>query len=361
MASTLSLPSLRGLLGSPWLRPLNDAAALDDLLALVDPLWSLSTIRARVVAARTEAPRVRTLVLEPNRHWPGHRAGQHLAVEVEIDGRRLRRTFSLSSAPRPDGLLEITVKAREGGRVSRWWNERAAIGDVLTLGAPAGDFVLPSPLPRRLVMLTAGSGLTPAMAMLRELAVRASRAEVLLVHSARTRRESIFAAELEDLARSGAWLDYRPRFTADDGRLDDEALAALAREAGAIPAYACGPADFVEAVRRAWKEAGLAANLRVESFGAARSRSATGEPAPVHARRTARTFAAAPGQTLLESAEAAGLSPKYGCRAGICQECRCRKLDGVAVDLRDGRELAEPGETIQLCVTAARTPLVLDL
>jgi ferredoxin-NADP reductase len=361
MATTMFPSLLRVFFQSPWLRPLNDPAALDDLLSVVDPLWSLSRVRARVVDRKREAPGVTTLVLETNRRWPGHVSGQHVTVEVEVDGRRLRRPFSLSSAPRGDGLVEITVKLREGGAVSRWWNEDAAVGDVLTLGEPSGDFVLPPVLSRRLVMLTAGSGLTPVMAMLRELRGRAARTEVVLVHSARTRGDAIFAEELDDLARSGAWLDYRPRLTATDGRLDDDALDALAREAGDAPAYVCGPVEFALAVHGAWSRAGLAANLRTESFGAPRPRSDAGTSSEVHARRSARTFTAQPGQSLLEAAEAAGLRPSYGCRAGICQECRCRKLDGVVEDIRDGRRLDEPGESIQLCVTVARSAVTLDL
>lgn len=353
--------SLRGLLGSPWLRPLNDLAALDDLLAVVDPLWSLTAVRARVVEARVEAPGVRTLVLSPNRWWPGHAAGQHVAVEVEIDGRRRRRTFSLSSAPRRDGLLEITVKRREGGAVSGWWNGAAAIGDLVTLGKPSGDFVLPRELPSRVVMLAAGSGVTPVMAMLRELAARRPHCRVTMLSWARTPGDAIFAQELQRMARDGSWFDYRPHFTASAGRIGDDALTRLAVEAGEAPAYACGPEGFVARVRAAWTRAGRAAHLRVESFGAPLRRASAEGPSPVHARRSARTFAAAPGRTLLEAAEDAGLRPAYGCRAGVCHECRCRKLDGVAVDLRDGRLLAEPGETIQLCVTAAATPLTLDL
>lgn len=361
MATTMFPSLLRVFFQSPWLRPLNDRAALDDLLSVVDPLWSLSRIRALVVDRKREVPGVTTLVLETNRRWPGHAAGQHVTVEVEIDGRRLRRPFSLSSAPRGDNRVEITVKRREGGVVSRWWNEDAAVGDVLTLGAPSGDFVLPPVLPPRLVMLTAGSGVTPVMAMLRELRGRMAGTEVVLVHSARKSDEIIFAQELEDMARTGGWLDYRSRLTATDGRLDDAALETLAREADDAPAYVCGPAEFALAVRGAWSRTGLAANLRTESFGAPRPRNDSGAPSGVHARRSARTFTAQPGQSLLEAAEAAGLRPAYGCRAGICQECRCRKLDGVVEDVRDGRLLDEPGESIQLCVTVARSAVTLDL
>jgi len=153
----------------------------------------------------------------------------------------------------------------------------------------------------------------------------------------------------------------RSRLTATEGRLDAAALAGLVTEAGDAPVYACGPSGFVDAVRDAWTSAGLAPHLRTESFGAALRRTHAGETASVEASRSGRTFATAPGQSLLEAAEAAGLRPPHGCRAGICHACKCRKLDGVVVDLRDGRVLDEPGQTIQLCVTAARGPVTLEL
>lgn len=353
---------LRRVLGSPWLRPLNDVSAIDDLLQSVDPLWSLTRIRARVVRVKREAPGVTTLVLQASRLWPGHVAGQHVTVDVDVDGRRLRRTFSVASAPGSDGLVHITVKQREGGPVSRWWNTRAGVGDVLTLSAPSGDFVLPRELPPRIVMLAAGSGITPLMAMLRDLRRRRERCEVTLLHVARTSQDRIFADEIDAMAGEGSWLRVRSRFTASDGRPETAELAALASESGDAPVFACGPAGFLDAVRDAWASAGLATRLHVESFGAPRAALATGhEATSVEAARSGRTFVALPGQTLLEAAEAAGLRPAHGCRAGICQECRCRKLGGVAVDVRDGRVLAEAGESIQLCVTAARGPVTLEL
>ncbi|MFN2377218.1 MAG: ferredoxin reductase [Candidatus Binatia bacterium] len=357
-----SEPSLlKGLLSSPWLRPLNDTAAIDDFLGLVSPTLSLTRIRARVVAARRETADTRTLVLQPNRLWPGHRSGQHVLVEVEIDGRRLRRTFSLSSPPRADGLVSITVKKREGGKVSVWWNDAARVGDVITLGAPAGDFVLPSLLPPRLVLLSAGSGITPLMAMLRELAGSRHHSEVLFVHAARCREETIFAHELEETARQDPRVVLRMRCSASEGRLDGEAMAALALEAGDDPVFACGPSGFVDAIRRAWTARGRADRLHFESFGFPPRVVHDGVAQPITAAAARTTFTAQAGQSLLEAAEAAGLTPVHGCRMGVCHMCKCRKVSGVVRDLRDGHLSGEPGQMIQLCISTAASPVTLEL
>ena len=352
---------LEGLLTSPWLRPLNDPVALDDLLAMIRPTWSLTAIRARVVEAVRESADARTLVLQPNRLWPGHRAGQHVLVEVEIDGRRLHRTFSLSSAPRADGLVAVTVKRREGGKVSHWWNDAARVDDVVTLSAPAGDFVLPSPLPRRLVMVSAGSGITPVMAMLRDLDARDEHCEVLFVHCAHSRRDAIFAGELETMARRRPWLDLRVHLAEESGRFDEDALSRLAVEAGDAPAFVCGPEEFMEGVRRAWRGVGHEGQLRFERFGLPARPAEASADESVHAERSRRSFVAAGGQSLLVAAEAAGLKPAYGCRMGVCHTCKCRKISGVVEDLRDGRLSSEPGEMIQLCVSAARSAVTLEL
>ncbi len=356
---------LGSLLGSAWLRPLNDVDSIEDLVSCLVPTWSFTRVKARVVAARRETPRARTLVLAPNRLWPGHVAGQHVLVTAEVSGRRVARTFSVSSAPRRDGRIEITVKRREGGVLSAWWNDAAAPGDVIVLGRPAGDFVLPAPLPPRVAMLSAGSGVTPLMAMLRELDARPSGSpgtHVRFEHWASDREDVIFASELESIARRRPWLDLVVHATREGGRPDADALDRLAGRCGDVATWLCGPAGFREAVREAWKRAGHAGAPREESFGIVPvDLPAPGESEPVVAEASGRTFEAPRGTSLLAAAEAAGLRPNHGCRAGICHTCSRRLLSGSVVDLRDGRVVSEPGRTIQLCISGALSPVRIDL
>ncbi|MFM8412732.1 MAG: ferredoxin reductase [Alphaproteobacteria bacterium] len=353
--------TLRALLGSPWLRPLNDLAALEDLVSPWAPTWSLTRVKARVVGAKRETAQARTLVLAPNRLWPGHVAGQHVLVTAEVRGRRVARTFSLSSPPRADGLLEITVKRREGGVLSAWWNDVAGPGDVLVLGRPAGEFVLPAILPPRVAMLSAGSGITPLMSMLRSLEARAHASEVRFEHWAATREETIFADELESLAKRLRWLRLEIHSTRESGRPDAAALDLVASRCGDAPAWLCGPAGFRDAMRDAWSRAGHEAP-REESFGlATRSGPSTDGTETVVAALSGRTFEAPRGTSLLEAAEAAGLRPPHGCRAGICHTCTCRLVSGTVMDLRDGRVTAEPGRSIQICVSSALSPVCIDV
>jgi len=350
---------LRSLVGSPWLRPLNDLGAIEDLVACLVPTWSFTRVKARVIEARKETDRSRTLVLAPNRLWPGHVAGQHVLVSAEVRGRRVSRAFSLSSPPRRDGRVEITVKRREGGILSAWWNDEAVPGDVVVLGRPSGDFVLPSPLPASVAMLSAGSGITPLMAMLRALDESGAATPVRFEHWASTRDDVIFATELASIARRRPWLQLEVHPTDGVGRPGADALDRLAARCAGAATWLCGPAGFREAVRAAWGRADLPAPLE-ESFGIGASASTAGAE-PVVAATSGVEFEAPRGTSLLAAAEAAGLRPLHGCRAGICHTCSRRLLSGSVVDLRDGRVVSEPGRTIQLCVSGALTPVSLEL
>ncbi len=165
----------------------------------LDPVRSLGELRARVVEVIEETRDTKTFVLRPNAAWRGHRAGQYTSVEAEIDGVRVRRCYSISSAP-SEALVSITVKRVADGRVSTWLHENVRAGHILGLGAPAGDFALPSPTPDKLLLLSGGSGITPVMSMLRDLALRDAIEDLVFVHHARSHAEVIFGEELADLA-----------------------------------------------------------------------------------------------------------------------------------------------------------------
>ena len=347
----------------PLLRPLNDPDAIDDLLAQLNPVWSLRQARARVVEVIEETADARTYVLRPNRHWRGFRAGQHALIEVEIAGVREQRCYSLSRAPGGDGRLAITVKRQPEGRVSGWLHTQLKAGQVLGLGQAEGEFVLPDELPERILLLSAGSGITPMRALLGELRRRGFAGEVTLLHACRGAEDFIFGAELQELAR--AWPAFRLQLhdTRRDGRLDAAALAIAVPDFAQQATWLCGPSAYMQWVREAYRAQGALDRLRTESFGApvAESTEAVAGAANVQCRISNRSFNANNGSPLLVEAENAGLQPRYGCRRGICRTCLCRKRSGQVENLLTGA-LSAPGEEwIQLCISAARSDLVLDV
>lgn len=357
---TQAMEAAGRLFGSPWLRPLNDLEAIDDLLARVHSTWSLGRIKARVVEIREETADVRSLVLRPNRWWPGFVAGQHVTVAFEVGGVRHHRSYSLSSMP-ADPFLRLTVKRQPGGRVSNALHDRLALGDALVLSRPAGTFRLPPVPPRKLLMLSAGSGITPVMSMLRDLHHRAPDRDVVFLHVCRTPANAIFAGELRTLAASMPALRLVPHVSAERGRLDSDGLAALVPDYAERPTWLCGPASFMAMVQARWNAQGLADRLACEHFGGPVARRATGAPVRVRALRSNRSFTATGERSLLLEAEAAGLAPKHGCRMGICRTCRCRMTGGSVENLRTGQVTSEPGSLIQLCISAARSDVELEL
>jgi ferredoxin-NADP reductase len=332
----------------------------------LDPVRSLGEPRARVVEVVEETRDTKTFALRPNAAWSGHRAGQYTSVEVEIDGVRVRRCYSISSAP-GDAFVSITVKRVSGGRVSTWLHEHVRAGDVLRLGAPAGDFVLPSPTPKKVLLLSGGSGITPVMSMLRDLAACDAIDDVVFVHHARSRADVIFGDELADLAARHAGL--RLVLCLDDdasgpGGFDEAYFATQVPDFGERSTFLCGPTPLMDRAERLWERVGASDLLELERFTPALrplpTMPATGG-VQVRLRRSARNVVAKGQGSLLEQLERAGERPPHGCRIGICRTCKCRKQSGTVQNLVTGEVSSEPDEEIQLCISSPRSDLELDL
>jgi ferredoxin-NADP reductase len=332
----------------------------------IDSSWSLRDLRARVVEVKSETHDVKTFVLAPNRRWPGHRAGQFVTVEVEVDGVRMTRCYSLSSAP-GDRHCAITVKRVTDGRVSSWLHDHLQRGDGLAIGRPAGDFVVPSPIPERLLLLSGGSGVTPVMSILRDLVNRKAIRDVVFVHAARSARDVIFAAELEQLA--GRHPELRLAIILEDdavgGRIDAAKLFAIVPDFDHRQTWLCGPPGMMDALSPIWTSAGITERLRVERFvptplPAPAMGTAPGQIA-LNLLRSGRRIETDGSRTLLDQLERAGERPAYGCRLGICNTCRCRKRAGIVENALTGAVSSEGEEDIRLCVSRARTDLELAL
>ncbi|WP_079036655.1 ferredoxin reductase [Streptomyces silaceus] len=359
-----SRPGVRAVLAAvSWLTsPLSP----DDYLGLIDPLWSARHPAGRVSAVRREAPGAATLAIRPGRGWHGHRAGQYLPLGVEIDGVRHWRTYSITSPPGdgPGDEITITVKARPDGRVSPHLVHGTAPGALLRLGPARGEFVLPLPLPERLLFVTAGSGLTPVMGMLRTLARHGGAApDTLLLHSAPSPAECLFRAELAVLERRLPWLSVRVTHTRTEGRLTADRIVGLCPDWRRREAWVCGPAGLLDTAERQWAAAGVRERLRVERFHLAplRAPGADATGGRVRFDRSGVEADAAAAAPLLAVGESAGVPMPHGCRRGLCLGCLVPLLDGRVRDLRTGDLRGEPGELIQTCVNGAAGPLVLDL
>jgi ferredoxin-NADP reductase len=313
---------------------------------------TLGAAEAHVQAVIEEARDVKTYVLDPGPGFTGHRAGQHLPVEVEIDGVRTTRCYSISAAPGEP--VSITVKRVPGGRVSSHLHARLRPGVRLRVGAARGDFVLDAPR-GPLLLASGGSGATPVYAILRDLARRGRLGDVVWLHAAKTAEDLLFAPKVRAIATAHSGLRVLLHVDAHDGLLDPARLRAMVPDLDQRETFLCGPTGFMALVEGTSR----APRIHRELFGFAPSR--RGEAGvEVRLARSGRTLLLRGGGTLLEELERAGERPPHGCRIGICNSCRCEKRAGVVEDLARGARIEEPGP-IRICTSIARSDLELDL
>ncbi len=343
-------------------RRLVEPAVFDFWASRVHPLWSWERPLARLRERRQAAEGAVTLVLQTNRHFAGLRAGQHINLGVELDGARITRSYSPSKVA--GNRLEITVREVEGGRVSQHLCRHARIGEVFALGAAFGTMTLPAAVHGPWLFLAAGSGITPLMAMLRELDAAGMPVELDLVYWARTRAEVCFADELAALAARHRGLRVHLRLTRQaDGpaapRIDDTDLAALVPELGHRQVFACGPHGFVQSARAQLE--GRVVRFEAEAFTPPRALPGEGGSVALTLSRSGRTLTVPRDASLLEALEAQGLRPASGCRMGICNTCACTRREGITRDTQTNARSGEPDATVRLCISAAATDLTLDL
>ena len=331
-----------------------------DYLDIVSPLRSGADLRGRIVGVHPETRDAVTLVIRPGRGWKRHTPGQYVRIGVDVDGVRQWRAYSLTCpTDREDGCITVTVKAIPDGKVSNHLVRRARPGTVIQLDQAQGEFVLPDTRPERVLFLTAGSGITPVMGMLRNAVD--DLADVVLVHSAPTADDVIFGGELRALAARGR-IRLVEQHTDTDGILDPAALEGLVPDLAERQTWACGPTGLLDAAEEHWDNHRIGERLHTERFRP--TVLVAGEGGTVRFARTDVVTEADGATTLLDTGEAAGVMMPSGCRMGICFGCVAPLREGAVRDLRNGEvTTAAPGDgvLIQTCVSAAAGACDIDL
>ncbi|MGN4963448.1 FAD-binding oxidoreductase [Aeromonas dhakensis] len=264
---------------------------------------------------------------------PAVLAGQCVTLHTEIDGKPHYRAYTLSSSPQ-DACWQVTIK--DVGLVSHHLHQTLQVGDEIRVDGPFGDFNLTALPCERPLLLSAGSGITPMWAMLRDELAKRPDADIRFIHSARSPEDVIFADDLTALAEVHAGVRYAlilegaPAGHPWVGRLTPDMLRELAPDLLSRHVYLCGPAPYMEAVSEMLAGLGLpAAQLHQESFGLP---AATSDVAPVAAgsdhfwltlKKSGKKVKILPGQTLLAALEGAEETMMAACRAGVCGACRC--------------------------------------
>ncbi|MCW2548313.1 MAG: ferredoxin reductase [Mycobacterium sp.] len=333
----------------------------DDYLSLINPLWSARELRGRVERVEPETDDAATVIIRPGWGWSyTYQPGQYVGIAVNLDGRWHWRSYSLTSPPkRVQKHIAITVKAMPEGFLSTHLVRGLAPGTIVRLALPAGEFVLPNPPPRKMLFVTAGSGITPVMAMLRTLDRRRTMPDVVLVHSAPTEAEVLFRKELHGLAQDHEQFQLVERHTTLVGRLDFAELDTVCPDWRDRQVWACGPERLLDDAESHWKRAGLMGALHLERFTP--SFTVGGEGGHVTFATSSKEADIDGATTLLQAGEKAGINMPFGCRMGICHTCTVRMVSGAVRDLRNGEETSGENTNIQTCVTAAAGDCVLEV
>ncbi|MFD4790527.1 MOSC domain-containing protein [Streptomyces sp. NPDC058459] len=315
--------------------------------------------------------------------------GQYLTVRVRVDGEDapLIRNYSLSGDPGAD-RYRISVKHEPHGQVSHHLHTRVRAGDELDVAAPRGTFTLPD-ADTPVVLMSAGVGVTPVLAMLHAVAARGGERRVQWLHVARSRAEHAFAAEVAELIErlpNAESTVYYSRPGQDDvpgvdytvaGRPTARHLPGLDAPAQA-DAYLCGPVAFMEEMTKALVEAGLArSRVHIENFGSGPSltpgikggpRTAAphqppGRPGTGPMVSFARAGLALPWnderESLLELAEACDVPVRWSCRTGVCHTCELALLSGT-VDYAPSPVEPPADGNILICCSKPTEDVVLD-
>ena len=336
----------------------------DDYLEMINPLWSTRELRGRVKRVKRETPDAATILIKPGYRWPGHQPGQYLRIGVDIDGVRYWRAYSLTSDPmHPDGLISVTVKHVDEGEVSPFLVREAKPGTIVSLGGVEGDFVLPATPPQRLLFVTAGSGITPVMCMLRHLDRAREIGDVVMLHSARTTDEVIFGEELRSLARRHEGFKLHEQLTGDDGRMGPADLEQLCTDWREREAFISGPSDMLDDFSEHWDANGDCNRLHMERFQPklGLGDAGEGEGGAIKFCKSDCEAESDGSVPILVAGEEAGLDLPYGCREGICHTCVGELRSGRVRDLRNGQVYGQEGEVIRTCISAPEGPVEIDL
>jgi ferredoxin-NADP reductase len=272
-----------------------------------------------------------------------YKPGQFVTLELELEGKKIFRSYTMSSTPTNPAYFELTVKRVEGGAVSNWMCDHLQAGATVRMTGPHGKFSC-APKPRKkLLFLSAGSGVTPMLSMARWIRDQQQSdplldTDVVYFHCARTAHDLMFGAEVDAMANANPRFVQHTSLTRSSkqdkwrgltGYLDTSMLHTIAPDFAEREVYVCGPTGFMEGSKAIFQNAGFAmGHFHEESFGTASTVQANG--GSLRFERSGIEVECSGTQSILEAAEQCGVTIASACRTGDCGECKVRKVSGDA-------------------------------
>jgi ferredoxin-NADP reductase len=386
--------------------PAAGATAAAEKRATLDQMTVTKPIRwrgkLRVLRTFDETPEVRTFRLANPAAGPlpfTYLPGQFLDLSVTIDGKSIKRSYSIASSPTERDYAEITVKRESFGVMSGYLHERVKQGDELDIGAPAGRFTFTGTEANSIVLIGGGVGITPLMSVIRYLTAHGWPGEIMLLYCFRQPQDFIFREELEYLQRRNPNLRVIAAVTRRgqtpwlglEGRFTKEIIAYSLPKIATYRIHLCGPPPMMEAVRGMLLELGVAKDqIKTEAFGTDQRKPVTaarpltgiaaidfpstaaqkvnGIPAPavsagkvptVMFTRSGKSAPLPPGKTVLEASEDVGVNIDYSCRVGTCGTCKTKLVSGsVTMEVEEG---LDPGDKQQGWILACQAKATADI
>ena len=304
-----------------------------------------------------------------------HLPGQYINLKLRIDGKRVNRSYTISSsATRPD-YVEVTVKRVPRGYASHFMHDRVKEGDTISVSAPAGKFVFAGHEAERIVLLAGGVGITPAMAVVRAMTDRSWSGDIYLLFSVRQKQDVIFERELAHLQERFPNLHVEIVVSSERGHITREIIERHVPGLTRGPIMMCGPGPMMTAMRALLVSMGVPdAEIREEEF-VSPPMPAPGEPEPVEElpaangaapcvrfEKSGKTTEVPADLTVLEAAEECGVTIPFECRSGICGQCKTRLISGkVVMEVQDALTGSDRARGIMLaCQARAAQDLVVD-
>jgi stearoyl-CoA 9-desaturase NADPH oxidoreductase len=333
----------------------------DDYLELINPLWTTREVRGRVEDVRKETDDAVTILIKPGWEWPGHKPGQYVRIGIVVDGVHHWRAYSLTSDPdREDGMISITPKCVDEGAVSPYLVRDCRPGTIVKLSDVEGVFTLDDPPPEKALFISAGSGITPIMSMLRHLDGEGAMKDVMLIHSARDEDDIIFGRQLKEMEERNEGFRVHRQMTSTAGRFEAPHLDEVCPDWREREAFVSGPAELLDALEEHWEEHGDPEKFHLERFQPVIGDEGDGGGGTIKFLKS-DTEVENDGKSILVSGEEAGLDLPYGCRMGICHTCTARLVKGRLRDLRSGDIDECEGEMVRTCIHAPEGPVEVEL
>jgi len=321
----------------------------------------------------TQTHDVKTFVLTyPGASQIKQLAGQHINLRVNIFGQEQPCCYTIASNPTTKNQISLTIKRVHKGKVSNFFHDHFKVGDTVKARVPSGNFHLPDVIPKKVLLLSAGSGITPMLSMLRFMVAEKSNNKVIFLHSARSEEDLIAREEIENLATThgNCQVTYtltrqaKPQWQGYQGHLSERMLTNIAQLIQ-YEVFVCGPEGFRKAAQQHLRQLGLnKEQYHYESFGAQHTiiPSPTSDPEPtkkqykklnIHFDKWKKHYQGDNQKTLLEHGEDAGLILPYSCRAGMCGNCKAQLINGEVIQTAtDGLTAQEKQAGYILCSSA---------